>query len=43
VTAAEHSTYTWLLEAMIVRCGFAIEEAACSPDGIHAQSVLRAV
>jgi SAM-dependent methyltransferase len=39
----EHSTFTWLLEAMVVRCGFAIEEAAYSTDGIDAQYILRAI
>ena len=37
----EHSTYTWLLEPMIQRSGFAIEEAAFSDDGIFAKYVLR--
>jgi SAM-dependent methyltransferase len=39
----EHSTYTWLLEPMIERAGFAIERAAYTDDGIFAQYVLRAV
>jgi hypothetical protein len=38
----EGSTYTWLLEPMIERCGFHIEEAAYSEDGILAAYVLRA-
>lgn len=38
----EHSTFTWLLEPMIHRAGFAIEDAAYSGDGIWAQYVLRA-
>jgi ubiquinone/menaquinone biosynthesis C-methylase UbiE len=38
----EHSTYTWLLEPIIRRCGFEIEEAAHSADGIFARYVLRA-
>jgi FkbM family methyltransferase len=38
----EHSTFTWLLEPMVVRAGFAIEHAAYSEDGILASYVLRA-
>jgi ubiquinone/menaquinone biosynthesis C-methylase UbiE len=38
----EHSTYTWLLEPMMERAGFAIEDAAYSADGIFARYVLRA-
>jgi FkbM family methyltransferase len=38
----EHSTFTWLLEPMVVRAGFAIERAAYSDDGILASYVLRA-
>jgi len=38
----EHSTFTWLLEPLIRRCGFTIEEATYSDDGIDAQYVLRA-
>ncbi|MCW3001931.1 MAG: class SAM-dependent methyltransferase [Conexibacter sp.] len=38
----EHSTYTWLLEPMIRRAGFAIEEAIHSDDSIVASYVLRA-
>ena len=38
----EHSTFTWLLEPMIERCGFAIEDAAYSDDGVSARYVLRA-
>jgi SAM-dependent methyltransferase len=37
----EHSTFTWLLEPMIERSGFAIEAADYSDDGIFAQYVLR--
>jgi hypothetical protein len=37
----EHSTYTWLLEPMIQRSGFAIENAEFSDDGIFAKYVLR--
>lgn len=39
----EHSTFTWLLEPMILRCGFRIDETAYSADGIFAQYVLRRV
>lgn len=39
----EHSTFSWLLEAMIRRSGFDIEEATYSDDGIDAQYVLRAL
>ncbi len=38
----EHSTFTWLLEPMMQRSGFEIEEAAYSDDGIFAKYVLRA-
>jgi SAM-dependent methyltransferase len=38
----EHSTFTWLLEPMIRRCGFGIERAEHSEDGISAAYVLRA-
>ncbi len=38
----EHSTFTWLLEPMIERCGFEIEEALYSEDGIFARYVARA-
>jgi ubiquinone/menaquinone biosynthesis C-methylase UbiE len=38
----EHSTYTWLLEPMIERCGFEIERASYSDDRIFARYVLRA-
>ncbi|HET9060889.1 MAG TPA: class I SAM-dependent methyltransferase [Acidimicrobiales bacterium] len=37
----EHSTYTWLLEAMIERTGFAIEDAEYSDNHIFAKYVLR--
>jgi len=37
----EHSTYTWLLEPMMERAGFRIEEASYSVDGISATYVLR--
>jgi ubiquinone/menaquinone biosynthesis C-methylase UbiE len=39
----EHSTFCWLLEPMIERCGFAIEQAVHSEDGIFATYVLRAI
>jgi SAM-dependent methyltransferase len=38
----EHSTFTWLLEPMIVRAGFEIEDAGYTDDGIFAHYVLRA-
>jgi SAM-dependent methyltransferase len=38
----EHSTYTWLLEPMIERSGFTIEQAAYSADGFFADYVARA-
>lgn len=33
---AEYSTFTWLLEPMLERCGFSIREAQHSPSGIFA-------
>lgn len=39
----EHSTFTWLLEPMMRRSGFAIETAEHSEDGISAKYVLRAI
>jgi ubiquinone/menaquinone biosynthesis C-methylase UbiE len=39
----EHSTFTWLLEPMIERAGFLIEQASYSDDGIVANYVLRTV
>ena len=38
----EHSTFTWLLEPMIERCGFVIDDAAYSDDGLFARYVARA-
>ena len=38
----EHSTYTWLLEPMLERTGFVIEDAAYE-DGIVARYVARAL
>ena len=38
----EHSTFSWLLEPMILRAGFAIEDASHDADGIFASYVLRA-
>jgi SAM-dependent methyltransferase len=38
----EHSTFTWILEPIIERAGFAIERAEHSPDGVFARYVLRA-
>jgi ubiquinone/menaquinone biosynthesis C-methylase UbiE len=39
----EHSTFTWLLEPMIQRAGFTVDEAVHSADGIFARYLLRAV
>jgi ubiquinone/menaquinone biosynthesis C-methylase UbiE len=39
----EHSTFTWLLEPMIARSGFEVEQADYSEDGIFARYVLRGV
>lgn len=39
----EHSTFTWLLEPMIVQAGFWVETAEYSDDGIFAKYLLRAV
>lgn len=39
----EHSTFTWLLEPMSQRCGFLVEEADYSDDGMFAKYLLRAV
>jgi ubiquinone/menaquinone biosynthesis C-methylase UbiE len=38
----EHSTFTWLLEPMLVRCGFEVIRAEPSADGIFAGYLLRA-
>jgi len=38
----EHSTFTWLLEPMIRRAGFDIDDAVYSDDGVFARYVLRA-
>jgi SAM-dependent methyltransferase len=37
----EHSTFTWLLEPMIIRAGFSIEAASYSDDRLIARYVLR--
>lgn len=39
----EHSTFTWLLEVMMERSGFRIEEASYTPDGIFAEYIARAI
>ncbi|KAM3098753.1 class I SAM-dependent methyltransferase [Phormidesmis sp. 146-12] len=39
----EHSTFTWLLEPMIERAGFHIEDVVYSPDGIFAKYIARAI
>ena len=38
----EYSTFTWLLEPMIERCGFRIEHTDTSADGVFADYVARA-
>lgn len=38
----EHSTFTWLLEPMIERCNFTIEDVEYSPDGVFARYIARA-
>jgi ubiquinone/menaquinone biosynthesis C-methylase UbiE len=38
----EHSTFSWILEPMIQRCGFEIVQAEHSDDGIFAKYLLRA-
>jgi len=37
----EHSTFSWILEPMAVRCGFTVESADYSDDQILAKYVLR--
>ncbi len=37
----EHSTFTWIIEPMAVRCGFTMESAEYSADGMTAKYVLR--
>ena len=37
----ENSTFTWLLEPMMVRSGFRIEQSTYSDDGVFARYVLR--
>jgi SAM-dependent methyltransferase len=37
----EHSTFTWILEPIVERCGFTVESAEYSDDGISAKYVLR--
>ena len=39
----EHSTFAWLLEPMIERSGFHIEDVVYSPDGIFAKYLARAI
>ena len=39
----EHSTFAWLLEAMMERSGFRIEDVSYTADGIFAEYVARAV
>jgi len=37
----EHSTFTWIIEPTAARCGFTVESADYSADGITAKYVLR--
>ena len=37
----EHSTFSWILEPMAIRCGFAVESAEYSDDQILAKYILR--
>jgi hypothetical protein len=39
----EHSTFSWLLEPMLHRAGFEIEDAVYTPDRFSAKYVARAV
>lgn len=39
----EHSTFSWILELILTRCGFEITRAEHSEDGIFAKYLLRAV
>lgn len=39
----EHSTYTWLLEPMIERAGFRIDQVDHSDDGFYASYIARAI
>ena len=39
----EHSTFTWLLEPMLEKAGFEIEDASYSPDKLFARYVARAI
>lgn len=39
----EHSTFTWVLEPMIERAGFKIEQAVRSEDGFYADYLARAI
>lgn len=38
----EHSTFSWILEPILTRCGFEISQAEHSEDGIFAKYLLRA-
>ncbi|MEX2621376.1 MAG: methyltransferase domain-containing protein [Egibacteraceae bacterium] len=38
----EHSTFSWVLEPMIERCGFEIEEAQYTSDGFFGKYIARA-
>lgn len=38
----EHSTFSWVIEAMLERCGFEIQEAQYTPDGFFGRYIARA-
>ncbi len=39
----EHSTFRWLIEAMMEQCGFEIDAVDYSPDGFFGKYILRAI
>ena len=39
----EHSTFSWVLEAMMERSGFRVEDASYTADGMFAEYIARAV
>jgi hypothetical protein len=39
----EHSTFTWIMEPMAERCGFTVDSADYSSDGIFAKYNLRRI
>lgn len=38
----EHSTFSWIIEPMIERCGFEIQEAQYTSDGFFGKYISRA-